>query len=91
MAEEWNARFEQATKDVTALSQAPDIPTKLRLYALFKQSTAGDCTSSRPGLLDMAGRAKYDAWKAMAGQTKEEAMQAYVALTEELKAADRPA
>jgi hypothetical protein len=37
MTENWTARFEQATKDVTALSEAPDIPTKLRLYALFKQ------------------------------------------------------
>ncbi len=88
MTENWSARFEQATKDVTALSEAPDIPTKLRLYALFKQSTNGDCGGDRPGMLDMAGRAKYDSWKALAGLSKEEAMQAYVALTEELKAAD---
>lgn len=88
MAIDWTARFEQASQEVTTLSQAPDIPTKLRLYALFKQSTMGECAGDRPGMLDMAGRAKYDSWKALSGMGKDEAMQAYVALVEELKAAD---
>jgi peroxisomal 3,2-trans-enoyl-CoA isomerase len=35
------------------------------LYALFKQATIGPCKSERPGMFDMIGRAKWDAWKAL--------------------------
>jgi acyl-CoA-binding protein len=56
---------------------------------LFKQSTAGDCTGARPGMMDFAGRAKYDGWKALEGTSKEQAMQMYIDLVEELKAADK--
>jgi len=89
MAETLEQRFQRASQEVTQLSQAPDNLTKLRLYALFKQATQGDCTGPRPGLLDMVGRAKYDAWKALEGTTKEAAMEQYIALVEELKAADK--
>jgi len=81
-------RFETASKDVTELSQAPDNLTKLRLYALYKQGSAGDATGARPGMLDMVGRAKFDAWKALEGTTQDEAKEQYIALVEELKAAD---
>jgi acyl-CoA-binding protein len=39
----------------------------------------------RPGFTDMVGRAKYDAWAGVTGQSKDEAMQAYVDLIESLK------
>jgi acyl-CoA-binding protein len=32
---------------------------KLQLYGLYKQATAGDCTSSRPGFFHRADRAKW--------------------------------
>lgn len=89
MPEELDARFEQASEDVTKLSEAPDNMAKLRLYALYKQSTKGDCSGDRPGMLDMVGRAKYDAWKALAGNTQDEAKQQYIDFVEELKAADK--
>ncbi len=89
MAETLEQRFQRASQEVTQLSEAPDNLTKLRLYALFKQATQGDCTGPRPGLLDMVGRAKYDAWKALEGTTKEASMEQYIALVEELKAADK--
>ena len=38
---------------------------QLCLYALFKQATNGPCKSERPGMFDMIGRAKWDAWKAL--------------------------
>jgi carboxylesterase len=31
------------------------------MYALYKQATAGDVTGARPGMLDVRGRAKYEA------------------------------
>jgi diazepam-binding inhibitor (GABA receptor modulator, acyl-CoA-binding protein) len=82
-------QFQQAVNDVTKLSEAPDTLVKLKLYALYKQATSGDCTGERPGMFDFAGRAKYDAWKELAGQTNDQAAEKYIALVEELKAADK--
>lgn len=52
----------------------------LDLYALYKQSTSGDVSGSRPGMLDVKGRAKYDAWAKRKGMTKDAAMEAYIVL-----------
>ena len=86
MSDTLKAKFDQAAIEVTQLPEAPDIPTKLRLYTFYKQSTAGDCTGKRPGMTDFAGRAKYDAWKALEGTPQEEAMQRYIDLVQELQA-----
>ncbi len=56
------AQFEQAQKDVKTLTKKPSNDDLLTLYSLFKQGSSGDVTGSRPGMLDMVGRAKYDAW-----------------------------
>ena len=52
----------------------------LALYALFKQATAGDVSGPRPGMLDLRGRAKYDAWAARKGTSRDDAKTAYIAL-----------
>lgn len=52
----------------------------LDLYALYKQATVGNATGDRPGMLDLKGRAKYDAWTKRKGLTKDAAMQAYIEL-----------
>lgn len=52
----------------------------LALYALYKQATAGDATGSRPGMLDLRGRAKYDAWAKHKGTSRDAATEAYIAL-----------
>jgi len=78
-------RFEAATKAATALPNRPDNETMLRLYALFKQARAGDVAGNRPGMFDMVGRAKYDAWAAVKGKSADEAMQEYIDLIESLK------
>jgi acyl-CoA-binding protein len=77
--------FEAAVADSKKLSERPDNQTLLQLYALYKQSTAGDVEGKRPGFSDMIGRAKYDAWAAIKGTGREEAMQRYIALVESLK------
>jgi len=77
-------RFEAATKAATALPNRPDNETMLRLYALFKQARAGDVAGNRPGMFDMVGRAKFDAWAALKGMSPEKAMQAYVDLVASL-------
>jgi acyl-CoA-binding protein len=85
MANDLKAKFEKAAKEAQALPKRPDDNTLLQLYALYKQSTAGDVAGSRPGGLDFVGRAKYDAWAKLKGKPKDDAMQAYIALVETLK------
>jgi acyl-CoA-binding protein len=77
--------FDQAVADSKTLPEKPDNATLLKLYALFKQATVGDVEGKRPGFTDMVGRAKYDAWAAIQGKAKNEAMQEYVDLVESLK------
>ena len=80
------AKFNTAKDDVTKLPSAPDNSTKLKLYGLFKQSTEGDVTGDKPGMFDFVGGAKYEAWNALKGISKEQAQQQYIALVEDLKA-----
>ena len=82
-----NAAFEQAQKDIKTLTERPSNDDLLSLYALYKQGAEGDVSGKCPGMLDMVGRAKYDAWAEHKGKTQDEAKQAYVDYVEELKAA----
>lgn len=75
--------FQQALESVKAVAD-PSPQVLLKLYGLYKQSTAGDVQGKRPGMLDMRGRAKYDAWSAQEGTSQEDAMIAYVEYVEEL-------
>ena len=81
------ADFEAAAEAVQKLPARPDNTTLLKLYGLYKQGTQGDVSGSRPGLIDFAGRAKYDAWAELKGTSKDAAMRAYVALVEKLQRA----
>jgi len=78
-------QFEAAVAASKQLPERPDNSTLLKLYALYKQGTSGDAAGERPGMADFIARAKYDAWAAIAGTAKEEAMRQYVELIESLK------
>lgn len=77
---ELKAHFDAAVADTRNLSQRPDNATLLRLYALYKQAADGDLATPRPGLGDLVGRVKWDAWNALQGTPAEEAMRRYVEL-----------
>ena len=79
------SEFYAAAAEVKTLPQKPDNNTLLLLYALYKQSTAGDVSGKRPGFMDPVGQAKYDAWKKVQGWSKDKAMQAYIDLVNRLK------
>jgi diazepam-binding inhibitor (GABA receptor modulating acyl-CoA-binding protein) len=79
------AAFEQAVADSKTLPEKPDNQTLLKIYALYKQATAGDVEGKRPGFTDMVGRAKWDAWNELKGKGNDEAKREYVALIESLK------
>ena len=80
-----NEQFEQAVADSKNLPERPDNATLLKLYALYKQGSTGDADGKRPGFTDMVGRAKWDAWNELKGQSQDEAQQAYIDLIEDLK------
>jgi diazepam-binding inhibitor (GABA receptor modulator, acyl-CoA-binding protein) len=77
-------QFTDAQARVKTLTQAPSTSDLLELYALYKQGSSGDVDSKRPGMLDIKGRAKWDAWSGKKGLSREQAMQAYVALVDRL-------
>ena len=79
------ATFDAAVAASKQLPEKPDNMTLLKIYSLYKQATEGDVDGKRPGFTDMVGRAKYDAWAAVKGKGKDEAMQDYVDLIESLK------
>ena len=54
----------------------------LDMYALYKQATSGDVSGPRPGMLDLRGRAKYDAWAKVKGTSADDAMTKYIAIVE---------
>ena len=79
------AAFDTAVADSKDLSQRPDNATLLKLYALYKQASAGDVIEAKPGFGDMVGRAKWDAWNGLKGTPADAAMQQYIDLVGSLE------
>ena len=78
------ATFEAAQKRAKELTKTPSNDELLELYAFYKQATSGDVSGSRPGMLDLKGRAKFDAWGKKKGTSKDDAMAKYAALVDRL-------
>ena len=76
--------FQQAAENIKQLGKRPDNDTLLKLYALYKQGAEGDVSGPQPGFFDFVGTAKYEAWGQLRGTSRDEAMQRYVALVEQL-------
>ncbi|CAM6128859.1 unnamed protein product [Calypogeia fissa] len=70
--------FDKAAKDAVTLPTSTTDESKLILYGLFKQATVGNMNTSRLGMFNFKGKAKWDAWKKVKGKSKEEAQQDYV-------------
>ena len=80
-----HAQFEAAAQAAQNLPRRPDNETRLRIYALYKQATAGDALGARPSFTDFVGRAKHDAWAKLKGVDKDQAMRDYIALVESMR------
>lgn len=73
-------QFEFAVNEISNLppeGSGPSDSEKLEIYALYKQAKTGNCNTTRPGLLDFTGRAKWDAWNSKKGMSKQDAMLNY--------------
>ena len=79
-----NPEFERAVAQSKRLSNRPDNPTLLKIYALYKQATQGDVTGDPPGFADIVGRAKYQAWQNLQGLPMEQAKRDYIAMIDRL-------
>ena len=79
-------QFAEAKGRVEKMASRPSNEELLALYGLYKQATEGDVAGTRPGMLDLKGRAKYDAWAKRKGTSKDDAMKKYVALVGKLVA-----
>lgn len=77
-------QFDSAVTRSKELTKRPDNEELLQLYALYKQSTEGDVNGERPGGFDFKSIAKYDAWSEVKGQSKDDAMKAYISLVDRL-------
>lgn len=79
-----NATFEAAVANSKNLSERPDNVTLLKIYALYKQASAGDNAEKKPGFADVVARAKWDAWTKLKGTDADAAKQQYIDLIAEL-------
>jgi diazepam-binding inhibitor (GABA receptor modulator, acyl-CoA-binding protein) len=80
------SRFEQAVADSKNLTDRPSNDTLLQLYSYYKQATEGDINVDPPSNpFDFVSKAKFEAWAALKGKTRENAMEEYVELIEKLK------
>ncbi|EJU06071.1 acyl-CoA-binding protein, partial [Dacryopinax primogenitus] len=76
------SQFDRAVEIIQGLSKTGPIQTgyeeKLAMYSLYKQATVGDVPSTRPGMWDVLGRAKWDAWAKHRNMDSHAAKQLYV-------------
>lgn len=79
--------FESAVKSAHSLPSRPSNEDLLKIYSLYKQATEGDNTQDPPSGFDFVAAAKHNAWKKLEGTSKEEAMNQYIDLIQQLKSA----
>ncbi|KAG0031732.1 Acyl-CoA-binding domain-containing protein 1 [Podila clonocystis] len=81
-----SAEFEAAAAKVKTLTVSPSNDDLLKLYALFKQASVGDNDTPRPGMFDMKGKLKWDAWTEKKGVSSADAEAQYIALVAKMTA-----
>ncbi len=59
---------------------------KIKIYFLFLiEATVGDNNTAKPGMFDLKGKYKWEAWDGNKGKSKQAAQQEYIALVRELQ------
>ncbi|KAM1787239.1 hypothetical protein ACFX11_037654 [Malus domestica] len=76
--------FDEHAEKAKTLPKSTTNENKLNLYGLYKQATVGAVSTSRPGMFNMKDRVMWDAWKAVEGKSKEEAMGDYITKVKQL-------
>ncbi|XP_051574956.1 acyl-CoA-binding domain-containing protein 7-like [Myxocyprinus asiaticus] len=77
------AEFKQYAENVKKVKTRPTDQELLDLYGLYKQAVVGDINIDKPGIMDMKGKAKWEAWNSRKGMSNEDAMNAYISLAKD--------
>jgi diazepam-binding inhibitor (GABA receptor modulator, acyl-CoA-binding protein) len=85
LQEEFEAVAKKLADNASVADGLPN-DKKLEIYALYKQGMVGDVNTDRPGMLDLKGKAKWDAWNGKKGTPKEDAQKQYIELVNDLLA-----
>lgn len=75
---ELEATFNKAAGHLQALVSSLASDKLLYFYGRYKQANDGDCNTTKPGIFSYQARQKWDAWNAMKGKSKDEAMKEYI-------------
>jgi diazepam-binding inhibitor (GABA receptor modulating acyl-CoA-binding protein) len=76
--------FRQSASRIKSRDTMPSDEDLLILYGLYKQATQGDCTIPQPWSIQLAARARWDAWFKNCGMYRETAMKKYIEKVNEL-------
>ncbi|KAL8583176.1 hypothetical protein ACOMHN_046560 [Nucella lapillus] len=85
-----DAEFNTAKDRLNTLKEEPDNAVKLKIYALFKQATNGQCNADKPGAFDFVGKAKWEAWNSLGGMSQDDAQKEYISVINSLAGAEEP-
>lgn len=84
----FDAEFAKAKERLNTLKEDPGNEVKLKMYALFKQATIGKCNTPKPGMMDMVGKYKWNAWNDLGDMSQDQAQQEYIKIVDELAGAE---
>ncbi|CAE7404638.1 DBI [Symbiodinium sp. KB8] len=75
-----DAQFQAAADSVKSFEPKTPLTNaeKLDAYKYYKQATVGDVNTAKPGMFDLTGQAKWDAWNSVKGTSTEDAKKAYI-------------
>ena len=76
--------FEESSKKVHSLKSRPSNDDLLKLYSLYKQGKFGDNNEKKPGMFDIKGRKKHEAWSNLKGMEPTKAKKEYIELVKDL-------
>lgn len=62
--------FENAKSNLELLKNDPGNDAKLKLYALYKQASCGNCNTTKPGFADVVNKYKWNAWNNLKNMSK---------------------
>ena len=80
MSSNFNSLFILSANRVKNLKSRPSNDELLKLYALYKQGTVGDCTKSEPSMFNIKEKQKWNAWKSVSGLSQDDAKINYIKL-----------
>lgn len=77
--------FDQAANYLQEIHSELTSTDLLEFYGLYKQATCGPCNTPKPGMFNLQGKSKWNAWNDLKDMEKVEAMERYIAKITQLR------